>query len=143
MWKNGVGTFLSDTYTMDIAYDITIAGGDIYIAGFSQNSGIATADLWKNGMITHLTNGTNYARAYSVAVADKKMADARRAASVTPAELRVLRYLPTKLTFALIAHKLGISRGAAKMRAERMYEKLDVHDRAQAVERARSLHVLP
>lgn len=64
-------------------------------------------------------------------------------ASVLPAEIRVLRYLPTTLSFALIAHKLGISRGAAKMRAERLYEKLDVHSRVQAVERARSLHVLP
>ena len=40
-----------------------------------------------------------------------------RAASITEAEARVLRYLPTRLTFALIADKLGISRSAAKERA--------------------------
>lgn len=81
--------------------------------------------------------------AAAVAAAEAKAADARVAASVTPAELRVLRYLPTRLTFALIADKLGISRAAAKSRAERLYKRLGVHDRAAAVERARKLKVLP
>jgi DNA-binding CsgD family transcriptional regulator len=79
----------------------------------------------------------------AVAVAEEKRADASRAASITPAEIRVLRYLPTPLTFALIADKLGISRGAAKSRAERAYKKLGVHDRADAVKRARELRVVP
>jgi DNA-binding NarL/FixJ family response regulator len=52
------------------------------------------------------------------------------AASISMAEARVLRYLPTPLTFALIADKLGISRSAAKERAERAYKKLGVHGRA-------------
>ena len=72
----------------------------------------------------------------AVADAEARTADARRAASVTPAELRVLHYLPTKLPFALIADKLGISRQAAKSRAERAYKKLGVHSRAAAVQRA-------
>ena len=79
----------------------------------------------------------------AVRAADEKAADARTAASVTPAEIRVLRYLPTTLSFALIADKLGISRGAAKNRAERAYKKLGVHNRADAVDRARALRVLP
>jgi DNA-binding CsgD family transcriptional regulator len=79
----------------------------------------------------------------TVANGEARTADARAAASVTPAELRVLRYLPTRLTFALIADKLGISREAAKSRAERLYRRLGVHDRATAVERARALKVLP
>ena len=79
----------------------------------------------------------------AVAAADEKAADAARAASVTPAEIRVLRYLPTPLTYALIADKLGISRAAAKNRAERAYKKLGVHNRADAVKRARALRVLP
>ncbi len=61
------------------------------------------------------------------------------AASITVAEARVLRYLPTPLTFALIADKLGISRSAAKDRAERIYKKLGVHSRAEAVTRAPEL----
>ena len=64
------------------------------------------------------------------------------AASITVAEARVLRYLPTRLTFALIADKLGISRSAAKERAERAYKKLGVHNRADAVNRARALGLI-
>ncbi len=62
-----------------------------------------------------------------------------RAASITMAEARVLRYLPTNLTFAAIADQLGISRSAAKERAERAYKKLGVHSRAEAVSRSRAL----
>ena len=79
----------------------------------------------------------------AVAAADAKKTDAAQAASITPAEIRVLRYLPTTLTFALIADKLGISRGAAKSRVERAYRKLDVHNRADAVHRTRALRVIP
>lgn len=65
-----------------------------------------------------------------------------RAASITMAQARVLRYLPTELSFAVIADKLGISRAAAKERAERAYKKLGVHSRADAVDRARTLGLL-
>lgn len=65
-----------------------------------------------------------------------------RAASITLAQANVLRYLPTRLSFADIAHKLSISRGAAKQRAERAYKKLGVHSRAEAVARARDLHLI-
>jgi DNA-binding NarL/FixJ family response regulator len=84
-----------------------------------------------------------------VAAADKVGADAVaegaatvRAASITLAQANVLRYLPTTLSFADIAHKLSISRGAAKERAERAYKKLGVHSRAEAVARARDLHLI-
>lgn len=84
-----------------------------------------------------------------VAAADEAAADAlaeaaatARAASITMAEVRVLRYLPAKLTFAVIADKLGISRSAAKDRAERAYKKLGVHSRAEAVSRARELGLI-
>ena len=65
-----------------------------------------------------------------------------RAASITMAEERVLRYLPTQLTFAVIADKLGISQSAAKDRVERAYKKLGVHSRAEAVSRARVLGLI-
>ena len=87
--------------------------------------------------------------ATEVIVADQAVADAVAeaapdvaAASMTVAEARVLRYLPTRLTFALIADKLGISRSAAKERAERAYKKLGVHNRADAVNRARALGLI-
>lgn len=65
-----------------------------------------------------------------------------RATSITLAQAQVLRYLPTPMTFAVIADKLGISRGAAKERAERLYNKLGVHNRADAVERAHHLGLI-
>src|ERR1700722_14947133 len=70
-------------------------------------------------------------------------ADARvRAASVTMAEAQILRYLPKPISFSVIADKLGISRSAAKERASRLYKRLGVHTRDEAVSRARSLGLL-
>jgi len=77
-----------------------------------------------------------------VGAARRQVADVAVAASITAGELRVLRYLPSTMTFGVIADKLGISRSAAKERAERAYKKLDVHNRADAVVRARELGVI-
>jgi DNA-binding NarL/FixJ family response regulator len=65
-----------------------------------------------------------------------------RAASITVAEAQVLRYLPKPLPFSVIADKLGISRSAAKERAARLYKRLGVHSRDEAVSRARSLGLI-
>jgi DNA-binding CsgD family transcriptional regulator len=65
-----------------------------------------------------------------------------RAASITMAEAQVLRYLSTPLPFSVIAGKLGISRSAAKERAARLYHRLGVHSREEAVSRARSLGLI-
>jgi len=65
-----------------------------------------------------------------------------RAASITRSEARILRYLPQPVPFAVIADKLDISRSAAKERAERLYQRLGVHSRDEAVSRARTLRLL-
>ena len=65
-----------------------------------------------------------------------------RAASITMAEAQVLRYLAQPVPFSVIADKLGISRSAAKERATRLYKRLGVHTRDEAVSRARSLGLL-
>jgi DNA-binding NarL/FixJ family response regulator len=85
----------------------------------------------------------------SIAIADEVADEATseagarvKAASVTMAEAQVLRYLPTPLPFSVIAGKLGISRSAAKERAARLYRRLGVHSRAEAVSRARSLGLI-
>jgi DNA-binding NarL/FixJ family response regulator len=65
-----------------------------------------------------------------------------RAASITRSEAQVLRYLPQPVPFSVIADKLGISRSAAKERAERLYQRLGVHSRSEAVSRARTLGLL-
>jgi DNA-binding NarL/FixJ family response regulator len=82
----------------------------------------------------------------TIAAADETAAEATsqaeervKAASITMAEAQVLRYLPTSLPFSVIAGKLGISRSAAKERAARLYNRLGVHSRDEAVSRARAL----
>src|SRR5580658_1365250 len=83
------------------------------------------------------------ATADEVAAEASSQAGARvKAASITMAEAQVLRYLPTPLPFSVIASKLGISRSAAKERAERLYKRLGVHSRDDAVSRARSLGLI-
>ncbi len=83
------------------------------------------------------------AAADGIAAEATSEAEARTwAASITVAEARVLRYLPTPLPFSVIADKLGISRSAAKERAARLYNRLGVHSRDEAVSRARSLGLI-
>jgi DNA-binding NarL/FixJ family response regulator len=85
----------------------------------------------------------------TIATADELAAEAAsqagervKAASITVAEAQVLRYLPTPLPFAVIADKLGISRSAAKERAARLYHRLGVHSRDEAVSRASALGLI-
>jgi DNA-binding NarL/FixJ family response regulator len=83
------------------------------------------------------------AAADEIAAEATSQADARvRAASITMAEAQILRYLPTALPFSVIAGKLGISRSAAKERAVRLYNRLGVHSRDEAVSEARSLGLI-
>jgi len=65
-----------------------------------------------------------------------------QASAVTPAELRVLRYLPTHLTFAAIAEELYVSRNTVKTQAIAIYRKLGVSSRDAAVAEARRLQLL-
>ena len=51
------------------------------------------------------------------------------ATPMTPAEMRVLRYLPTHLTFAAIADELFVSRNTVKTQAISIYRKLGVSSR--------------
>ena len=64
------------------------------------------------------------------------------ATPMTPAEMRVLRYLPTHLTFAAIADELFVSRNTVKTQAISIYRKLGVSSRGPAVDAARSLGLL-
>ena len=64
------------------------------------------------------------------------------ATPLTPAEMRVLRYLPTHLSFEAIAEELIVSRNTVKTQAIAAYRKLGVTSRAEAVEHARGLGLL-
>jgi LuxR family maltose regulon positive regulatory protein len=63
-------------------------------------------------------------------------------ASLTTAELRVLGYLPTHLSFREIAEQTFVSANTVKTQANAVYRKLDVSSRSEAVTRARRLGVL-
>lgn len=60
-------------------------------------------------------------------------------ATLTGAELRVLQFLPSYLSFEEIGRRLSLSRNTVKTQAIAAYRKLGVTSRAAAVERARAL----
>jgi LuxR family maltose regulon positive regulatory protein len=62
--------------------------------------------------------------------------------SLTTAELRVLRLLPTYLSFREMGSRLFVSPNTVKTQAQAIYRKLDASSRAQAVARARELGLL-
>jgi LuxR family transcriptional regulator, maltose regulon positive regulatory protein len=58
--------------------------------------------------------------------------------SLTTAELRVLQFLPTHLSFPEIARRLNVSANTVKTHSRAVYRKLDASSRAEAVARART-----
>ena len=62
--------------------------------------------------------------------------------ALTESELRVLRHLPTNLTAPEIAGELYLSTSTVKTHMRHVYEKLGVHRRKEAVERARDLGLI-
>lgn len=62
---------------------------------------------------------------------------------LTPAEMRVLAYLPTHLSLQGIADELLISRNTAKSHSVAIYRKLRAAKRSEAVETARQQGILP
>lgn len=64
------------------------------------------------------------------------------ASTLTSAELRVLQFLPTHLSFEEIGRELFVSRNTVKTQAVAAYRKLGVSSRSEAVERARALGIL-
>jgi LuxR family transcriptional regulator, maltose regulon positive regulatory protein len=88
------------------------------------------------------------------AVGDRLLASTReRLRAVTPttwhsavlttAEVRVLQYLPTHLSFPQIAHELFVSRHTVKTQALSAYRKLGAHSRSEAIAKAREIGLLP
>ena len=59
--------------------------------------------------------------------------------SLTTAELRILHFLPTHLSFREIAERTFVSANTVKTQANAVYRKLDVRSRSEAVTRAREL----
>jgi LuxR family maltose regulon positive regulatory protein len=64
------------------------------------------------------------------------------ARDLTPAELRVLQFLPTHLSFPEIAGQVFVSPNTVKTQAQGVYRKLGVSSRREAVEEARAAGLL-
>jgi LuxR family maltose regulon positive regulatory protein len=103
------------------------------------------------GAIAHLNDAARYVRlapeatvltAWLDGTQDQVAQAAAPTASLTAAELRILRYLPTHLSFREIAERTFVSANTVKTQANAVYRKLDVSSRSEAVTRARSLGVL-
>jgi DNA-binding CsgD family transcriptional regulator len=62
--------------------------------------------------------------------------------SLSQAEIRVVRYLPTSLSVTEIADQLYLSVNTVRTHMRHLYDKLDAHRRHEAVERARALGLL-
>jgi LuxR family maltose regulon positive regulatory protein len=79
---------------------------------------------------------------------DRSMPSAAKPSSVplieplSERELEVLRLLPTNLTSPAIARELYISRNTVRSHIGHIYDKLGVHSRAEAVQRAQELGLL-
>jgi LuxR family maltose regulon positive regulatory protein len=65
------------------------------------------------------------------------------ASALTTAEVRVLQYLPTHLSFPEIAEELFVSRHTVKTQALSAYRKLGAHSRSEAISQARKAGLLP
>ncbi len=61
---------------------------------------------------------------------------------LSQAETRVLRYLPTNLSVPEIADQLYLSVHTVRTHTRHVYDKLSVHSRHEAVDRARALGLL-
>jgi DNA-binding NarL/FixJ family response regulator len=61
---------------------------------------------------------------------------------LSPAETRVLRFLPTLLSLREIGDELYLSVNTIKVHVRHIYAKLEVHSRRRAAERARALGLL-
>ncbi|MFL5886816.1 MAG: LuxR C-terminal-related transcriptional regulator [Thermoleophilaceae bacterium] len=66
----------------------------------------------------------------------------RTPSSLTTAELRILRFLPTHLSFREIAGRLYVSANTVKTQAHAVYRKLDASSRSEAVAHAMELGLL-
>jgi hypothetical protein len=68
IWKNGVGTTLSDPNIKGGASDVFVSGNDVYVSGYEIIGGYYKARLWKNGLSIPLPIGTQHSIAYCVYV---------------------------------------------------------------------------
>jgi len=82
-------------------------------------------------------------RAFPVDAAEKEPDRLPLLHPLSVRELEVLRLLPTGQTGPQIAERLYLSNNTVKTHVRNIYSKLNVNNRAEAIERARALDLLP
>ena len=90
----------------------------------------------------HRTAHAAFARALADRLDGDGGAPRELAEPLNERELTVLRFLPTNLSAAEIGSELFLSVNTVKTHMRKLYAKLDVHTRAEAVERGRALGLL-
>jgi LuxR family maltose regulon positive regulatory protein len=106
--------------------------GDVDGAGQWLRNGLATLAAYPDAGIL----GPRLRRVQDL------LEERRLAEPLTAAERRVLQMLPSELSEKEIAQRLAVSPQTVHSHVAAVYRKLDVHDRSEAVERARTLRLL-
>lgn len=70
VWKNGVGTNLTNGNAYSTGYNIEVKGNDVYVVGIESVGGVSVARLWKNGIASSLSDGKFNATASSISIVE-------------------------------------------------------------------------
>lgn len=136
--------------TDDVLFDALGAGADGYLLK-GESTGMMAARL-RAAMRGEPAISPSIARRVLQIVRDTTTGDAARTSAprvdgaatvtLTPGELRVLRLIAQGATIAEVAGAIGVSVNTVKSQVKRVYERLDVHSRVAAAEKARRLGLL-
>lgn len=131
---DGVAPFFAATTRLLLA-EASLRCGDLSEAAVMRSEGQRSLAAGDQGPVLR----ERYERlGAALAGLDGKMAPT----SLTSAEMRVLLFLPTHLTFREIGERLYVSRFTVKSQANAIYRKLAVSSRSDAVERATAIGLL-
>jgi hypothetical protein len=68
LWKNQVSLQLG-VFPSSAANQVVVSGSDVFVGGaVINNTGLAVATFWKNGVSVSITDGTHDASAYALAI---------------------------------------------------------------------------
>jgi LuxR family transcriptional regulator, maltose regulon positive regulatory protein len=121
---------------------LTLAKVFVSLRDYAQAAALLDEAVAAYGPEIQSTRGDQLFAELRQSLAEASTAQARVEA-LTSAELRVLQYLPTHLSFPQIADELFVSRHTVKTQALSAYRKLGAHTRDEAIQRARDAGLLP
>ncbi len=116
---------------LDFQYTARMMPAPIYIALIA--AAFLGLGLWAGAHIARKVNGAAF----------RKNTKALSALGISQREYQVLEYLAAGYANKDIARRLGVSPNTIKTHLNRLYEKLSVQRRTQAVDRARTLALIP